>query len=130
MITGRVYAIQVGESGPIKFGFTTDLRSRFFALQSGHPEKLKLLADAPGSVEHERAILRACVEHRLSGEWFSPHPAVLAAVSAIRVYAFGHGEGGTDETKDSAAYIVSECEREDDHVSRVLSDTLLDRLTS
>jgi hypothetical protein len=78
-----VYFAGSGE-GPVKIGHTRDWVSRIKALQTGHPWKLNLLAivvDADTSVERDYQMRFG--RHRLHGEWFSPHPDILAEIERL-----------------------------------------------
>lgn len=69
--TGFVYAIQAGDGGPVKIGWTTDLRSRICDLQVANPEKLSVALSFPGTQADEMALQRRCRQHHIRGEWFS-----------------------------------------------------------
>lgn len=72
-----VYFIQLGEGGPIKIGFTTNLDKRIKALQTASPDNLILLAAVEGSERTERGLHARFGEHRQRGEWFAPAPEIL-----------------------------------------------------
>jgi hypothetical protein len=78
-----IYFIQSEHGGPVKIGHADDLAKRLVGLQTARPDKLVVLATAPGSVRDERAIHAAFAHFREKGEWFSPHPSVMAAVSHV-----------------------------------------------
>jgi hypothetical protein len=76
-----VYFIQADENGPIKIGFTADdPRRRLGQLQTGNASALKLLGAIKGTAAQEKQFHADLSEWRLQGEWFEPHPTVLAAV--------------------------------------------------
>lgn len=76
-----VYFIQADENGPIKIGFTADdPKRRLSQLQTGNASALKLLGAIKGTAVQERQFHTALSEWRLQGEWFEPHPTVLATV--------------------------------------------------
>lgn len=82
-----VYFIQRGGDGPIKIGFSKNPTARLAQLQASVPEPLRLLAveyDLWGGKSLEQRLHKRFKEHRLSGEWFSPAPAILAHVAALR----------------------------------------------
>jgi len=86
LCSSRVYAIQAGDNGPIKVGFTSTAKGplkRVETLQVGNPVRLRLLATVPGGLEDERYLHKLFAEHRIGGEWFTPAPAILAAVDAM-----------------------------------------------
>ncbi|HYF53527.1 MAG TPA: GIY-YIG nuclease family protein [Salinarimonas sp.] len=81
---GFIYAVQMGDGGPIKIGFSESaetLPKRLRALQTGCPHPIRVLATMPGRVPDERDAHQALAAHRLKGEWFSPAPEVLAFVT-------------------------------------------------
>lgn len=71
-----VYFIQAEESGRIKIGKTTiDAERRRCALQTGSPEKLKLLTVLKSN--SEKKLHNKFKGERLHGEWFRPSPALM-----------------------------------------------------
>lgn len=77
----RVYFIQADVGGPIKIGVAQDLRSRLSTLQTSSSAKLILLAHMPGYEPEEYALHQKLAAYRIRGEWFQPHPDVLAEVA-------------------------------------------------
>lgn len=77
-----VYFIQA-PNGPIKIGRAVNVANRLRALQTSHPSGLRLLAVALGGYRFERAYHRQFAEHRLHGEWFEPHPEILAEIDRL-----------------------------------------------
>lgn len=77
---GVVYFIQSVGGGPVKIGWSKQVTSRLRGLQTGHAERLTILAVLPATKETERSIHRALPSHRLHGEWFAPSVEVLALV--------------------------------------------------
>jgi len=75
-----LYAIQAGESGPIKLGVATDPRRRLKDLQVAHHEQLHLRAAWPGHRPEERDLHEHFARIRMSGEWFAPTPELTAFV--------------------------------------------------
>lgn len=68
---GHTYFIQSVYGGPIKIGSSANsLLSRLKALQTGHPEPLRVLARMPGAF-HEGQLHRRFADWRLTGEWFA-----------------------------------------------------------
>jgi hypothetical protein len=78
-----VYFIQAS-SGHIKIGVTSCVEHRRRALQTAHPEELVLLACAPGGHAHETELHHMFADYRDHGEWFSPTPALLGMIEAVR----------------------------------------------
>jgi hypothetical protein len=73
-----VYFVQRGTDGPVKIGSAEDVGKRVRTLQTGSPERLRLLATVPGGSSLEGLIHERLGAHRIRGEWFRPHAAVLA----------------------------------------------------
>jgi Meiotically Up-regulated Gene 113 (MUG113) protein len=77
-----VYFIQA-ESGPIKIGFTTDVRGRMAALQTATAEELTLVGIMVGEQQDEAALHARFAPSRIRGEWFRPDPEILSFVSGL-----------------------------------------------
>jgi hypothetical protein len=68
----------------IKIGFSTKVHYRLCTLQSmAGPMRLALLAGTYGGWAQERAYLQRFQEHKFSGEWFAPHPDILAEIERL-----------------------------------------------
>lgn len=73
-----VYFVQGQLTGLIKIGFTEqDVNSRISSMQTGSPDRLKLLGMLPGSRVAEVKLHRRFAEDRDHGEWFRPSEALL-----------------------------------------------------
>lgn len=78
---GWVYFVQA-HCGSIKIGRARDVGFRIKELQCANAHKLTLLAVAvDGGKEAE--YHRRFAEHRLLGEWFAPHPDILAEIDRL-----------------------------------------------
>jgi hypothetical protein len=75
-----LYAIQMGDDGPVKIGIATKPWERLATLQTASPARLRGLAAWPGSVEKEAALHEIFAEDRLEGEWFKPSPELITFV--------------------------------------------------
>ena len=83
-IEGYVYFISSEKNREIKIGFTArPVEKRLKSLQTAHPYKLKLLTIVPGTTEDEKSLHERFANIRLEGEWFKPHPDLLAFISVI-----------------------------------------------
>jgi len=83
-IEGCVYFIRSEKNHEIKIGFTAGkVEKRLSSLQTAHPYKLQLLATMPGTMEYEKSLHERFASIRLEGEWFKPHPDLLAFISVI-----------------------------------------------
>ncbi len=78
-----LYAIQVGEGGPIKIGFSDDPAARLCQIQTGNPQQCILLGTIDGGLEREADIHAELAEFRVRGEWFLPCPAVMDVVNGF-----------------------------------------------
>lgn len=79
----QVYFIGAA-SGPIKIGIAAHPLSRLSGLQTGHHEKLELLATCAGGQPQERDYHKRFADHRLSGEWFERCPEIEAEIERLR----------------------------------------------
>lgn len=73
-----VYMVRAG--GKVKIGFARDAQHRTRDLQTGHYETLEVLRVIEGGRQTERWLHSRFAEHRLRGEWFNYHPAMLDVV--------------------------------------------------
>lgn len=71
-------------NGLIKIGSTKYFDSRFQSLQNGSPVELTVLVTIGGDRTKEFTYHSRFAEHRLHGEWFSPHPDILAEIERIQ----------------------------------------------
>lgn len=76
-----VYFIQAGPNGPIKVGFAENVQARLSKIRADNPAECALIGLIEGDEEAEQSLHRQLSAHRLRGEWFAPHPAVLAAAA-------------------------------------------------
>lgn len=83
---GCVYFIRSEKTHAIKIGFTAGkIEDRLSALQTAHPYKLQVLATSRGNREYEKALHARFAQIRLEGEWFEPHPDLLAFISVLPI---------------------------------------------
>lgn len=99
-VTGYVYFIQMDRIGPIKIGYSKDVKSRLFELQTANPYPLNLLVFFPANIEIERGIHSCYREMRLEGEWFLPHPIILKDIENIKEMNKRNGFATPDPKKD------------------------------
>jgi uncharacterized protein YozE (UPF0346 family) len=82
--SGCVYFIQSQGTHTIKIGYTAgQAQNRLKALQTAHPYQLNILATLPGDQNYEKLLHQRFAEYRLKGEWFEPHPDLLAFISLL-----------------------------------------------
>lgn len=67
----------------IKIGMSNNPEGRLRVLQTGHTEPLELLAFTEGGKDLEREYHTRFAAHRLAGEWFAPHPDILAEIERV-----------------------------------------------
>ena len=73
----------IGCSAAIKIGVTVKLEARLATLRSHSPLPLSLMASIEGGSTVEREYHRRFAAHRLHGEWFEPHPDILAEIARL-----------------------------------------------
>ncbi len=76
-----LYFIASGDT--VKIGTTNDIEKRLGALQTSSPVPLQLLASVTGDRDMERALHRAFIGYRESGEWFRYEGPVRQLVEII-----------------------------------------------
>jgi hypothetical protein len=52
-------------------------------MQMGSPVRLSILALTTGARDVERSYHERFAAHRLHGEWFAPHPDILAEIDRL-----------------------------------------------
>lgn len=67
----------------VKIGRSNNPKRRLAVLQTSHPEPLTLAAQRDGGRELEAEYHKRFAEFRLSGEWFSPAPEIIAEIERI-----------------------------------------------
>lgn len=78
-----IYFVQAA-TGQIKIGTALNVETRLAALRSHSPVALDLLFTMPGGYREERAYHTRFSAHRLHGEWFDPHPDILAEIERLQ----------------------------------------------
>lgn len=66
-----IYFIQNSE-GPIKIGYSKNVKTRFESLQSSNPDTLILLAEVKGNKTMEQELHNKFSHLKIRGEWFKP----------------------------------------------------------
>jgi hypothetical protein len=80
--SGTIYFVGP-EGGPIKIGFASRLEFRLKDLRTANAYPLKVHATVEGPPKLERDYHQRFAAHRLHGEWFTPHPDILAEVERL-----------------------------------------------
>jgi hypothetical protein len=78
-----IYFLQSEHGGSIKIGRSDDLAKRLVGLQTSRPDKLVVLASAPGTLAQESELHAMFAQVREKGEWFSPTPELMAYVKNV-----------------------------------------------
>ena len=73
----------IGCDAAIKIGVSVILKDRFATIQAASPVPLKVLTSIEGDHLLEREYHKRFAAHRLHGEWFAPHPDILAEVDRL-----------------------------------------------
>jgi T5orf172 domain len=76
-----VYFADAG--GSIKIGWSKKVSARLAQLQTGSAVPIKLLGTMPGGLAVERRVHARFAHLRLSGEWFTAAPELLAYVDEV-----------------------------------------------
>jgi hypothetical protein len=76
---GWIYFIQSVTNGPIKIGFSKNVKERIEDIQCGSPAKLTVLAVHPGTRWGEQRLHKQFATDRIraGGEWFNPSEKLL-----------------------------------------------------
>jgi hypothetical protein len=80
MARGTIYFVQSERGGPIKIGFTDNLKRRLASMRTHSADKLVVLATCKGDLTDERRLHERFAAHRVRGEWFAPAAELLAAI--------------------------------------------------
>ena len=68
-----LYIIQSDVTGMIKIGRSKDPQKRLKQLQTGNPNRLKLIASFKEKGKEEKYLHEVLNNYKLKGEWFSYH---------------------------------------------------------
>ena len=80
------YFLRAGLDGPIKIGFTSNLRHRLTSIETSSSEEIFILSVIDGARELEQELHRRFWPHRVRGEWFAPVPELLAYIATLPPY--------------------------------------------
>jgi hypothetical protein len=80
--TGGVYAFQAGRF--VKIGRSNNIAKRLAALQTSHPQVMKLVAVLSPDTDQETAFHKQFASCRAYGEWFYLRGSLLNAVRSIQ----------------------------------------------
>jgi hypothetical protein len=80
-----VYFLQMeGNNGPIKIGYTTNIKRRIDQIQPHCPQPLKLLLCIRGTYLDEQRIHAKFEDYALQYEWFSPDINLINYIEFLR----------------------------------------------
>lgn len=79
-----VYIVQMVKAKHVKIGVANDMTKRLRGLQSGNPERLKVVHTLAGDYTDEKHLHGALAAWRLSGEWFVWREPVKLAVALLK----------------------------------------------
>lgn len=85
---GKLYIVQGRDSGRLKIGYTTNIKERVEALQTGCSEKLDLLMTLDGPPSLEKSWHKKHFVYRLHGEWFEPGEDLMQDIEKERLLQF------------------------------------------
>ena len=74
----------IGCEAAIKIGKARNVKRRLGEIQALSPVRLQVLATTPGNLRLEKEYHKRFAAHRLHGEWFAPHPDILAEIERLR----------------------------------------------
>lgn len=80
---GYVYFI-AARAGPVKIGYSKNPWARLKDFQTGHPEKLSVVATVKTTEQSERGVHALFSAQHLNGEWFERNPLIANLVNEIR----------------------------------------------
>ncbi len=83
---GFVYFIQCENTGPIKIGFTKDIKKRFYGMQTGNPFKLNMLFNYRANRQTEEMFHEWFRGVNVRGEWFWPTPKLLEMIEECKAW--------------------------------------------
>lgn len=72
------YIVRSGDTGPVKIGHAESVADRIRALQTGHPEQLRLVRVIEGDGDIEGAFHERFKGHHIRGEWFQYVPEMAS----------------------------------------------------
>lgn len=100
---GHIYFIQMDRIGPIKIGYSTNVKTRHAALQYSCPYELHLIYSTPASPEDEQMVHEQLKKYHkdicLKGEWYLPAEVIFNTINDF-IY-IDEKEGLDDDKEDS-----------------------------
>lgn len=99
-------------TGPVKIGYTTDLKARISGLSVGMPGGITVLATLPGGIETEQYLHERFAGCRRSGEWFDLTDELRQFIQDVQNKKPGlvpFVEPGASTIRRSPAEIAADC---------------------
>lgn len=82
--TGFIYFIQCQDTGPVKIGYTKNVKRRRNELQTGNPYELKILLSIDGSELWEKDLHYHFRDLLIRNEWFLPGESLFEFIDDLR----------------------------------------------
>lgn len=80
----KIYFIQCGINGPIKIGYSKNIKHRLSNLQHSNPIRLTLLTTINGDKIKELELHNKFKKFHIIGEWFQPSDEILEFISGCQ----------------------------------------------
>ena len=93
-----VYFIQEGSDGPIKIGYTSNLKKRLESMQVGNSKELNVLGTYSGGRKEESYLHSLFAIAQIRGEWYYPIHELL---KFIRLNCSNHSVKGAQHIDDN-----------------------------
>lgn len=91
---GKALVYFIGAAtGPVKIGHSRNIAARIETIQWGSPERVSLLATAPGGQAAEAQYHKRFYRDRLNREWFRRSPEIEAEIEILRAQMSNLGNG-------------------------------------
>jgi hypothetical protein len=79
-----VYVVQAGgPAGPVKIGWTADLKSRLATLATDNAAPISVLVVAPATMATEKALHAHFAPHRIRGVWYRPTSELIGFARSL-----------------------------------------------
>ena len=80
---GYVYFIRAGYFGPIKIGFTNNIKKRMIHIQTNCPDKIFLMGMIKTNDATEAEYHQMFNDYKMQGEWFAPVPKLMDFIEGV-----------------------------------------------
>jgi hypothetical protein len=79
-----IYFMQGENGGTIRIGYTINPNTALKSLESGYPDKLKILLVIPGHSADAIRLQRKFDKHKLKGGWFKPDKEIFDEIEKLK----------------------------------------------